>query len=94
MVKGRVIHLKTDMGAVIPIKYLPDGKMIGNAGGLAFFLGASRDTGKWWIKDQRLCQKWRVWLSRDTMCMTLKQRGKIVHWTANDGRSGTATIVR
>jgi len=93
LVAGRMVHLKTDMGAVIPVRFTKSGRMYGKAEALAFFLGAARDSGKWWVDDARLCKRWRTWLSGKTMCLKLKKRGRVVHWRADDGRSGTATIV-
>ncbi|MEO0730857.1 MAG: hypothetical protein AAFY64_10790, partial [Pseudomonadota bacterium] len=94
LVAGRLVRLKTDMGATIPVRFERSGRMRGDANGLAFFLGAARDSGTWWAERGLLCKRWKIWLSRKTMCLQLKRRGRIVHWRAEDGRSGTATIVR
>ncbi|MEO1711358.1 MAG: hypothetical protein AAFR70_13935 [Pseudomonadota bacterium] len=94
LVAGRTVHLKTDMGAVIPVRFDKTGRMRGQAGNLAFFLGAAKDSGRWWVKNAKLCKQWRVWLSAKKMCLKLERRGRIVHWRSEDGRSGTAKIVR
>ncbi|MEL6871697.1 MAG: hypothetical protein AAFO62_02660 [Pseudomonadota bacterium] len=94
LVNNRTVQLKTDMGAVIPIRFRDNGTMRGHAGNLAFFLGSARDSGKWWVKRGLLCKRWRVWLDSKTMCLKLRRKGQIVHWRSRDGRSGTAKIVR
>jgi hypothetical protein len=93
MLSDRKILLRTHVGVVIPIKYNSNGEMLGEAGSLGFFLGASRDSGKWWVSNGKMCQKWRIWLDRETHCMTLKERNGTIWWRADDGKSGTAKIV-
>lgn len=93
MISDRKILLRTHVGAVIPIEYDADGRMRGEAGALAFFLGSSRDRGRWWVAKGKLCQKWRIWLDRDVYCMRLKERRGTIWWQADDGKSGTARIV-
>lgn len=93
MVSNRKFLLNTEVGTVVPIVFRSNGSMSGNANGLAFFLGSSRDQGKWWVKKGKLCQKWKVWLDRETHCMTLKKRGGTVWWKSDDGKRGTARIV-
>jgi hypothetical protein len=93
LLSDRKILLRTHVGAVIPITYNSNGQMIGEAGGLGFFLGSSRDSGKWWVAGGKMCQKWRVWLDQETHCMTLKERNGTIWWRADDGKSGTAKIV-
>lgn len=93
MISDRKILLRTHVGAVIPIEYDADGRMRGEAGALAFFLGSSRDKGRWWVEKGKLCQKWRIWLDRDVYCMRLKERRGTIWWHADDGKRGTARIV-
>lgn len=93
MISDRKILLRTHVGAVIPIEYDGNGRMRGEAGALAFFLGSSRDRGRWWVEKGKLCQKWRIWLDRDVYCMRLKERRGTIWWRADDGKSGTARIV-
>lgn len=93
MISDRKILLRTHVGAVVPIVYDADGEMRGQAGSLAFFLGSSRDKGRWWVAKGKLCQKWRIWLDRETYCMTLKERRGTIWWRADDGKRGTARVV-
>jgi hypothetical protein len=94
LVSGRLVHLTADFGAVIPVLFRTNGTMRGQAGNLAFFLGAAEDNGKWWVDKGLLCKKWTTWFKGNEVCLTLKQRGRTVHWRSRDGRSGTAKIVR
>jgi len=93
MVSDRKFLLRTQVGTVVPIVFRRNGRMSGNANGLEFFLGSSRDHGRWWVSKGKLCQKWKVWLDRETYCMSLKKRGGTVWWKSDDGKSGTARIV-
>lgn len=93
LVSDRKVLLRTHVGVVVPIVYEANGEMTGQAGSLSFFLGASRDKGRWWVKNGKLCQKWRVWLDRDVHCIRLTKRRGTIWWHADDGKQGTARIV-
>ena len=93
MVSDRKILLRTHVGTIMPIVFNGNGEMTGHAGSLAFFLGSSRDKGRWWVAKGKLCHKWRVWLDRETLCMKLKEQGDTIWWQADDGKRGTARIV-
>lgn len=93
MISDRKVLLRTHVGVVVPIVFDADGEMRGEAASLSFFLGASRDTGRWWVAKGKLCQKWRIWLDRETHCILLRDRGGTIHWQADDGKTGTARIV-
>lgn len=90
-ITGKTVNLNTPMGG-LPISYRADGTMQGRAGALATYTGAARDTGRWWIVADQLCQRWNTWLSGTSYCFRLRQQGASVHWTRNDGLSGIATI--
>jgi hypothetical protein len=93
-VSGKTIFLKIS-GFELPIRYASGGTMKGSMGTVAaaFARGdGSSDTGKWWIADDQLCQKWRTWMEGNTYCYKLSQSGAQVRWVRNDGRSGTARI--
>jgi hypothetical protein len=93
-VSGKTIFLKIS-GFELPIRYSSGGTMKGSMGTVAAAFargdGAS-DTGKWWIADDQLCQKWRTWMEGNTYCYKLSQNGSQVRWVRNDGHSGTARI--
>lgn len=90
LVSGRTILLDTPVGTQIPILFREDGSMRGKAGDLASYLGAKIDEGKWWVSQGRLCQKFEIWFDKETQCLTLRQSGQIVHWSSDNGKSGTA----
>jgi hypothetical protein len=88
---GKTVSLNTPMGG-LPISYRADGTMQGRAGPLADYAGAARDSGRWWIVADQLCQRWNTWLGGTSYCFKLRQQGASVHWTRSDGLSGLATI--
>ncbi len=92
-ITGATIHMHTPLGTVVPVTYAEDGSLRGKAGSVAFFLGAARDRGKWWVKGRELCQKWSVWFRGKTRCIRVKRVGRKFYWRDGDGESGTATIV-
>src|SRR5262249_27992659 len=69
-----------------------DGQLSGQAGQLAFYLGASWDRGRWWISSDQLCHKWNHWFNSEPQCLRLKQEGRRLRWWTKDGTSGTAVI--
>lgn len=94
LVSGNKVYLTTSMGATIPIRFLSNGKIIGHANGYAFFLGSQTDRGKWWIENDMLCTRWKVWLDRDKHCIKIVGRkGGLFHWRSATGKTGTARIV-
>jgi hypothetical protein len=90
-VAGKTVYLATPVGA-LPISYRPNGTMQGRSGRLAMYVGAETDHGNWWIARDRLCQRWQTWLDGKAYCYTMRREGDTVHWSRNDGRTGTATI--
>ncbi|MEZ5850134.1 MAG: glucosaminidase domain-containing protein [Hyphomicrobiaceae bacterium] len=94
LVSGRTVLLDTPIGSVIPITFAEDGAVQGRAGSLSSYLGAAKDDGRWWVEKGRLCQKWKVWFEGQANCLKLRQIGEVVHWTRDDGRSGTARFAR
>jgi hypothetical protein len=90
-VAGKTIHLETPIGTV-PVAYAPNGTLYGRGGGVAAYLGASEDRGRWWVSSQQLCQRWNVWLDAKPHCYTIRRDGDRVQWTRDDGRTGSARI--
>jgi hypothetical protein len=89
---GRTVHLDTPLGIAVPITFQANGLMSGQAGVLAYILGAEADRGRWWVTEGKLCQKWFKWLDAQPSCMRLAQDGHKLFWRRDDGMSGTATI--
>ncbi len=94
-ISGKTVFLKVS-GFELPIKYAANGRMSGKMSTVAASLArgdGSADSGKWWVENDQLCQKWTAWMDGKAYCYKLTQQGKTsVRWVRNDGRSGTARI--
>ena len=93
-ISGKTVYLKIS-GFEIPIRYAANGRMTGKMGTVAasFSKGdGAADSGKWWVANDQLCQKWTSWMNGKQYCYKLSRSGSTVHWVRNDGRSGTARI--
>jgi hypothetical protein len=93
-VVGKTVYLRTQ-GVEIPITYNGSGTMNGKLKAFVAALAGgekTHDTGKWWISNHQLCQRWNSWLDGKSYCYKLSQAGSQVQWHRNDGRSGTARI--
>ena len=91
---GKTVYLNIS-GFELPIRYAANGRMRGTMGAVAASFargdGAS-DSGKWWVENDQLCQKWTSWMDGQTYCYKLTLNGNKVTWVRNDGHSGTARI--
>ncbi len=91
---GRTIYLAAPMGGEFPLNYRTSGVVDGDgqALGLGKFV-APKDKGKWWIKDDRLCQQFNVWYDGAPMCFELTRAdpGKL-KWVRDNGQTGVARI--
>jgi hypothetical protein len=95
IVAGKTVFLETPYGVELPIRYRANGTMTGSGHKIANLVSANGktvDRGRWWIKGNRLCQKWNDWLNGKSLCFRLKLEGKKVYWRANNGHQGTARI--
>ncbi len=82
------------MGFKFPLYYTSSGAVSGDgtAVGLAKWFNP-KETGRWWVKDNQLCQKFPTWYKGKTFCFTLKSSGENrLQWTRDDGFSGKAMI--
>jgi hypothetical protein len=64
-------------GFELPIRYKPNGRMTGNMGAVAatFSRGdGSRDSGRWWIDSNQLCQRWTSWMDGQTHCYKISRQ--------------------
>lgn len=94
LIPGRTLNINTPLGMPLPVSFESDGTMSASAGGrLKYFLGSKRDTGTWWVRSGKLCQRWKVWLGRDEHCILVIQNGQNFRWRSDDGQSGTANLV-
>ena len=93
-VAGSTLELDLPMGTKLPVRYSHDGHVSGEAGNLAWYLGSPTDHGRWWVANDKLCHKWFKWFDAKNQCLQLRQDGARLHWTRDDGETGTATIIR
>jgi len=91
---GKRIYLAVPFGGELPLYYKRDGVVDGSgeAIGLGKFL-APTDQGRWWVKNDSLCQQWQSWYEGKVFCFTLEilPDDKIV-WRRDDGEEGIARI--
>jgi hypothetical protein len=90
---GKTVMLKTRWGG-FPLRYASGGRVTGDgtALGLARFF-APKETGKWWVKGNQLCQQFPTWYDGRQFCFTLSRTGASeLKWVREDGYSGTASI--
>lgn len=91
---GKRVLLATRYGVEFPLVYRSNGTVKGDGTGTGlgrFF--APKETGKWSIKGEELCQKFPTWYDGKTQCFTLEKiGGNKLRWQTRDGRSGTATV--
>ena len=93
-VTGKTVYLNIS-GFELPIKYAANGRMTGKMSTVAasFSRGdGSSDSGRWWVADDQLCQKWSSWMESKQYCYKLTRNGTSVRWVRNDGRSGSARL--
>jgi hypothetical protein len=82
------------MGFKFPLYYASSGAVSGDgsAVGLSKYFNP-KETGRWWVKGDQLCQKFPTWYKGKTFCFTLKSSGNNrLQWTRDDGFSGKAMI--
>lgn len=94
LITGKRIFLKVPLGGEFPLRYNRNGMVSGD--GSAMGLGkymAPKETGRWWVQNDQLCQQWESWYKGQAACFQLFKTGKNkLHWKRNDGRSGKARI--
>jgi hypothetical protein len=90
------IYLSTPLGGELPLTYYANGRVDGS--GEAIGLGrwlAPKDSGRWWMSGNRLCQQWEKWYEGRRFCFTLERAGdRAVIWRRDDGEQGRARIAR
>lgn len=91
---GRTIYLAAPMGGEFPLNYRTNGQVDGDGQALGIGkLVKPSDTGRWWIAEDRLCQKFKTWYDGNSMCFVLSDAGpKKVKWVRDNGETGIARI--
>jgi uncharacterized protein YcbK (DUF882 family) len=93
LVAGNIVELDAPLGNKLPVEYAEDGRLSGEARGLASHLGAPNDTGRWWVEANKLCHRWERWFNAETQCLELRKDGGRIQWRSAGGHTGTATVV-
>jgi hypothetical protein len=91
---GKRIYLAAPLGGEFPLNYRSSGTVdgTGEALGLGRF-AKPKDTGKWWIDSNRLCQQFKTWYDGKPMCFELYRTGNdTLKWIRDNGQTGTARI--
>ena len=93
-INGKRIYLATPFGGEFPLYYKTNGQVTGD--GTALGLGrylAPRETGRWFVDGNRLCQQFPTWYRGRVNCFTLRKTGETtLRWRRDDGYSGRARI--
>ena len=91
---GHTIYLAAPFGGEFPLNYRPNGQVDGN--GEALGIGRwiqPRDTGRWWIDGNRLCQQFQSWYNGTPMCFDLTRTSTTtLNWLRDNGERGRARI--
>ena len=93
LVSGKRVYLAAP-GGEFPLNYRRSGVVdgTGEALGLGKFL-QPKDSGRWWVNGENLCQKWTSWYDGKAFCFTIQPTGvNTISWRRDDGYSGTARI--
>lgn len=94
LIEGKRIVLQVPLGGEFPLYYQRGGQVTGDGTALGvgrFF--APRETGRWWIDGNQMCQQWPTWYNGRPFCFTIQQTAEDrIRWNRNDGRSGMARI--
>jgi hypothetical protein len=94
MVTTNRVFLATPLGGEFPLNYRPNGQVDGSgeAIGLGRFV-QPKDSGRWWIAGNALCQQWQTWYDGKRICFTIQRTGpKTIIWRQDSGDSGTARL--
>lgn len=92
---GRTIYLAAPFGGEFPLNYRSGGQVDGDGTATGFVgrMAQPKDTGRWWIDGNRLCQQFREWYNGSPMCFDLTRTGSnTLRWVRDNGESGRARI--
>lgn len=93
-VSGKRVHLKIPLGGEFPLQYRTNGQVTGDGTktGLGKYF-APKETGKWFVEGEKLCQQFPTWYKGKLSCFTIERTGSTtLNWVRDDGYSGKARI--
>jgi len=86
---GATLLYKTVYGEPCSIELLPDGTMTGRAG----YADEDRDTGRWWIEDDRWFRQWNNWAYGEPIGFHTTLDGDRVRWFNADRRLIDSAVI-
>lgn len=92
---GRTIYLAAPFGGEFPLNYRRNGQVDGDGTATGFVgrMAQPKDTGRWWIDGNRLCQQFTEWYNGSSMCFDLTRTGpSTLNWVRDNGERGRARI--
>lgn len=91
---GYRVYLAAPMGGEFPLNYRANGRVDGDGEALGLGrLARPKDTGKWWVDGDRLCQQFTTWYKGAPMCFELYRTGENrLKWIRDNGQNGTARV--
>ncbi len=88
---GTTLLYNTVYGEPCTIEVRPDGQLVGRAG----YADEDRDTGRWWIEEDRWFRQWHSWAYGEIIGFHTVVDGDQVRWFNTEGQlADTAVIVR
>jgi hypothetical protein len=94
LVNGKTVFLAAPLGGEFPLNFKTDGTV--NGDGTAVGLGrffAAKETGRWRIAGNMLCQQFPTWYKGQQLCFTVRDLGNNkIKWVRDNGEEGIARV--